>query len=134
MSCCAQGKAATNNNPILAKGWEEFWSSEYQLPYYFHKKLKKTQWEHPGYSLPNGKPIKLKKIVSLKEGIETKKSNKKFECTFVQGPLGLKLREDMDVRGNMIVEVWDVVPEGQADNSGRINVKDRLSKIGGEGL
>ena len=131
MSCCAQGKAATNNNPILAKGWEEFWSSEYQLPYYFHKKLKKTQWEHPGYSLPNGKPIKLKKIVSLKEGIETKKSNKKFECTFVQGPLGLKLREDMDVRGNMIVEVWDVVPEGQADNSGRINVKDRLSKIGG---
>lgn len=146
MSCCAKGvKSNTNKpfNPVLLKGWEEFWSKEYQLPYFYNKKLKKTQWEHPGFSLPNSRnAVKFKQARKSKSnpgetgGIEaeytsgTARGQKAVVCTFEEGPLGLKLREEMDRLGNIYIEVWEVMLCGQAGQHGALDEKDRLVKIG----
>jgi len=136
MLCCSKGVGPKKNesvyNPVLAKGWQEYWSTEYKLPYYYHKKLKKTQWDHPGYSLPNGKKL-LTNIDKgeLKEGIR-KVVAKPVTCFFKEGPLGLKLREDIDNEGNMFVEVHEISPNEQAGQEGLISEKMRLLSVAGE--
>ena len=136
MLCCSKGVGPKKNesvyNPVLAKGWQEYWSTEYKLPYYYHKKLKKTQWDHPGYSLPNGKKL-LTNIDKgeLKEGVR-KVVAKPVTCFFKEGPLGLKLREDIDNEGNMFVEVHEISPNEQAGQEGLISEKMRLLSVAGE--
>jgi len=33
--------------PLLPPGWEEHWSDEYQLPYYWHRETGESMWEAP---------------------------------------------------------------------------------------
>ena len=54
-----RSKKDKTQNPILAAGWEEYWDPRYGVAYFVNKKQKKSQWEHPGYSTPDGKPVKL---------------------------------------------------------------------------
>ena len=54
--CCLKKKVTEKEkeiNPTLKIGWEEHWDERYGVIFYYNKKTKVSQWDHPGYSIPN---------------------------------------------------------------------------------
>ncbi len=136
MLCCSKGVGPKKNesvyNPVLAMGWQEYWSTEYKLPYYYHKKLKRPSGIILGtlFRMERSFLTNIDKG-ELKEGIR-KVVAKPVTCFFKEGPLGLKLREDIDNEGNMFVEVHEISPNEQAGQEGLISEKMRLLSVAGE--
>ena len=140
-----RSKKEKSDNPVLAAGWEEFWDPRYGVAYFVNKKQKKSQWEHPGYSTPDGKPVKLESGSkeagrdAVKIAVTTpKKSNatsleasnsETYKCIFGKGKLGLVLEEGTYSTGQTYVKVVSV--GGQAEANG-VQINSAIIRVGAQ--
>ena len=142
LNCFKGSKKGTVVNPSLAAGWEEFWDPRYGASYFYNKKLKKTQWVHPGFSTDVGKKVAVKaesKPEPIKwnansqtqqvkaNPVDASNPDGEYKCYFGKGPTGLSLEEGLNADGHTCVRVMEV--KGQALTN-EVTIKSEIVRVG----